>query len=162
VDLQSKTPYPAIGHPTPATDVNYKNNVTHLAEKHCEAHSVYECSSNRYLVRFLHAVAFCPVRDTWIKAIRVGHFATWPGLTEDLVRTHLPKELATLKGHLSQRRKNLRSMTKITDIFNEITDDAPDPASTPTPSNIKTHNVFAALVDVGKIYGDLTVRFTVL
>jgi hypothetical protein len=47
-----------------------------------EAHSVYECSNKRDLVRFLHAAAFSPVPDTWLKAIRAGHFATWPGLTK--------------------------------------------------------------------------------
>jgi hypothetical protein len=56
-----------------------------------EAHSVYECINKWDLVRFLHAAAFSPVPDTWLKAIRAGHFATWPGLTEDLVRKDLPK-----------------------------------------------------------------------
>jgi hypothetical protein len=76
-----------------------------------QAHSVYECTNKRDLVQFLHASAFSPMQETWLKAIRVGHFATWPGLTEDLVRKHLPKEIATVKGHLSQRRKNTRSTT---------------------------------------------------
>jgi hypothetical protein len=34
---------------------------------------------------------------TWIKAIEAGHFTTWPGLTADLVRKHLPKSIATTK-----------------------------------------------------------------
>jgi hypothetical protein len=128
VDLQSKTPHPDLGHPTPAIDGKFHNNAEHLAAKNCEAHSVYECSNERDLVRFLHAAAFIPLPDTWITAIRAGHFATWPGLAEDLVRKHLPKELATVKGYLSQRRKNLRSTTKVTDTFDAITNDSPDPA----------------------------------
>jgi hypothetical protein len=56
-----------------------------------QAHSVYECTKKWDVVRFLHAAAFSPVQDTWLKAIRAGHFATWPGLTEDLVRKHLRK-----------------------------------------------------------------------
>jgi hypothetical protein len=78
-----------------------------------EAHIVYECSNKRDLVRFLHAAAFSPVPDTWLKAIQAENFTTWPGLTDDLVRTFLPKELATVKGHLTQRRKKLRLTTKI-------------------------------------------------
>jgi hypothetical protein len=81
-----------------------KTTTTNLKSK--QAHSVYECTNKRDLVRFLHAAAFSPVQDTWLKAIQAGHFATWPGLTEDLVPKHLPKEIATVKGHLSQRRKN--------------------------------------------------------
>jgi hypothetical protein len=94
-----------------------------------------------------------------LKAIRAGHFATWPGLTEDLVRKHLPKEIATVKGHLSQRRKNLRSTTttinKYAPDVNALDDVAPEAA------HVKTHQVFAAMVDVGKVYGDLTGRFPV-
>jgi hypothetical protein len=56
-----------------------------------EAHIVYECTNKWDLVRFLHAAAFSPVQDTWLKAIRAGHLAIWPGLTEDLVRKHLQK-----------------------------------------------------------------------
>jgi hypothetical protein len=99
------------------------------------------------------------VLDTWLKAIRAGHFATWPGLTEDLVRKHLPKELAKVKGHLSQRQKNLRSTTKT--ISAPVTDSDDSAESDPTPTKIKTHHVFAALVDVGKVYGELTGRFPI-
>jgi hypothetical protein len=118
------------------------------------AHSVYECTNKRDLVRFLHAAAFSPVQDTWLKAIRAGHFATWPGLTEDLVRKHLPKEIATVKGHLSQRRKNMRSTTAT------VAMPAPEAIKlddiTPVETSIKTHQVFSAMVDVGKVYGNLT------
>ena len=47
--------------------------------------------------------------STWTSAITSGFFATWPGLTSALVRKHLPKSLATAKGHLRQDRKNVRS-----------------------------------------------------
>jgi hypothetical protein len=67
-----------------------KTITTNMKSK--QAHSVYECTNKRHLVRFLHAAAFSPVQDTWLKAIRAGHFATWPGLTADLVRKHLPNE----------------------------------------------------------------------
>jgi hypothetical protein len=71
-----------------------------------QAHSVYECTNKRDLVRFLHAAAFSTVQDTWLKAIRAVHFATWPGLTEDIAHKHIPKEIATVKVHLIQRRKD--------------------------------------------------------
>jgi hypothetical protein len=66
-----------------------KTTTTNLKSK--QAHRVYECTNKGDFVRFLHAAAFSPVQDTWLKAIRAGHFATWPGLAEDLVRKHLPK-----------------------------------------------------------------------
>jgi hypothetical protein len=124
-----------------------------------QAHSVYECTNKQDLVRFLHAAAFSSAQDTWLKAILAGHFATWPGLTEDLVRKHLPKEIATVKGHLSQKRKKLRSTTST------VNKHAPDETAlddvTPEAAHVKTHQVFAAMVDVGKVYGDLTGRFLI-
>jgi hypothetical protein len=124
-----------------------------------QAHSVYECTNKRDLMRFLHAAAFSPVQDKWLKAIRAGHFATWPGLNEDLVRKHLPKEIATFKGHLSETRKNMRSTTAT------VSTHAPEAIElddiTPGVANVKTHQVFAAMVDVGKVYGDLTCRFPI-
>jgi hypothetical protein len=99
------------------------------------------------------------VQDMWLKAIRAGHFATWPGLTKYMVRKHLPKEIATVKGHLSQCRKNLRSTT--TTVAMPVTAASEPDDITPTTTNIKTHQVFATLVDVGKVYGDLTGRLPV-
>ena len=37
------------------------------------------------------------------------YFATWPGLKSELVHKHLPKFLATAKGHLKQYRQNIHS-----------------------------------------------------
>jgi hypothetical protein len=112
MDLQGNTPQPPLNLSEPKVTGTHRGGGALKTTKNCEAHSVYECSNNQDLVHFLHASAFIPVPDTWLKAIRSGYFATWPGITEDLVRKHLPKELPTGKGHLSQRRKNLRLMTK--------------------------------------------------
>jgi hypothetical protein len=134
-----------------------KTTTTNLKSE--QAHIVYEYTNQQDLVRFLHAAVFSPVQDTWLKSIRAGHFATWPGLTEDLVRKHLPTEIATLKGHLSQRRKKLRSTTTT------VNKHAPDANAlddvAPKAAHVKTHQVFAAMVDVGKVYGDLTGRFPI-
>ena len=61
------------------------------------------------LVQYLHRCDFSPVVHTWTKDIDSGYFATWPSLTSKLVRKHLPKSLATAKGHLKQDQKNIRS-----------------------------------------------------
>ena len=42
------------------------------------------------LVQYLYRCAFSPVVHTWTKAINAGYFATWPGLTSELVHKHLP------------------------------------------------------------------------
>jgi hypothetical protein len=63
-------------------------------------------------IAFLHAAAGYPVLSTWIRAIRQGFYATWPGLTPAAVKRHLPKSIITDMGHMNQQRKNQRS-TKV-------------------------------------------------
>jgi hypothetical protein len=43
------------------------------------------------------------------KAIHAGFFTTWPELTADRVNKYLVTPAATIKGHLAQQRKNIRS-----------------------------------------------------
>ena len=76
---------------------------------HPFACSAYEMKNKADLVQYLHRCAFSPVVHTWTKAIDVGYFATWTGLTSELVREHLPKSIATAKGNLKQDRQNIRS-----------------------------------------------------
>ena len=103
----------------------------------------------RDLVTYLHRACFSPVTRTWTKAIDAGFFSTWPGLTSDLVRKHLPKSLATAKGHLKQDRKNVRS-TKSTTM---------DPSPTLNPVG-RTHCAFAKTINLsGTVYSDQTGRF---
>ena len=45
------------------------------------AYSAYDLSSMEALVRYFHAAAGFPVRTTWLKAIKVGNYRTWPVLT---------------------------------------------------------------------------------
>jgi len=61
-------------------------------------------------IKFLHAACFSPCISSWCKAIDNGFFKTWPGLTSKRVRQFMKiNPTATVKGHLTQERKNLRS-----------------------------------------------------
>ena len=51
------------------------------------------------IAMYYHQAAFSPVPTTFISAINKGNFSTWPGLTAELISKHLPKSLATAKGH---------------------------------------------------------------
>jgi hypothetical protein len=76
------------------------------------AHNTYASTTKADHVKFLHAACGSPVPSTWLQAIEDGHFTSWPGLTTDFVRKHLPMSPATVKGHLHQQRQNVRS-TKV-------------------------------------------------
>ena len=125
-----------------------------LSDAH-QAHSAYHNTSQIDHIAFLHAACGYPVPSTWIKAIDHGHFATWPGLTADLVRKHLPKSPITVLGHLHQQRQNIRS-----------TQPPPEPeldSNPPSdPGNSRTHLVFSAVADLRtEIATDLTGLFPI-
>jgi hypothetical protein len=79
------------------------------APRHQEINDIYAYINNRDLVHYMHAAPFIPVPSTWIKAITNGHFATWLGVTKELVALFLPKSISPVKGHMNQIRKYVRT-----------------------------------------------------
>jgi hypothetical protein len=73
------------------------------------AFSAYDLPSVEALVRYFHAAAGFPVRDTWLKAIKAGNYKSWPGLTLQNATRYCPVPVKTLKGHMVQMRQNVRS-----------------------------------------------------
>ena len=57
------------------------------------------------LIQFLYGAAGWPVLSTLIKAIKNGHFATWPGLTVKRVRKYAANHILTAKGHMHLKRQ---------------------------------------------------------
>jgi hypothetical protein len=126
-----------------------------------------ESSTLAEQIQFLHAACFSPTPSTWIQAINKGHFASWPGLTADAVRKHLPKSMATAQGHLDQVRRNQQSTKPLTPASAEP---RPDPvlgadlqATPPVTDGEHTHELYAAILtipsDTGQIYTDQCGRF---
>ena len=64
------------------------------------------------MIAYYHAAAGFPCAKTWCWAIDRGFFISWPGLTADAVRRHLPKSAITDAGHLDQARQGRRSTTR--------------------------------------------------
>jgi hypothetical protein len=122
--------------------------------KYLQCNHAHDNSNQKYLINYLHAACFSPVKSTWITAIKNGHFTSWPGLTEHAVEKHLSKSTSTTKVHLNQQRQHARS-TKFKDpkAIMEETD---------LDQGINTQYVYAATIDAGKIYTDQTGRFPVV
>ena len=93
--------------------------------------------------------------STLLRAIRLNYFTTWPGMTTSLISKHLPKSVASSKGHLDQEKTNLQS-TKIEDL---------DVEEIPTQerNNIRTNNIMCTMVStkkfLSKSYSDQTGKF---
>jgi hypothetical protein len=98
--------------------------------------------SKTNLVQYLYGCLGSPVVSTWKLAIANGNFITWPGIDTFSIDAHLPKNIASAKGHMDQERRNLQS-TRIklaTDTIEIENDDDDDDAFFPiadTP-NVKT------------------------
>ena len=146
----------------PSSLSNFKScSARHAPVTSILANNAFAMSTKPDLAMYYHRAAFCPVPSTFIKAINNGAFASWPGLTAELISKHLPKSLATAKGHLKLARKNVRS-----------TNSPPLPAplqltqqqaDTPTLPASKTKTAFFKILEPKDlIASDLTGRFPVM
>ena len=58
------------------------NNITNVHQ----ANATLPTSNLREHIKYLHQRAFSPTMRTWIKAVKKGHFKTWPGITIDAIQ----------------------------------------------------------------------------
>ena len=70
---------------------------------------IHKKKTHLELAQYLHAACYSPVKSTFQRAIKNGHFAAWPGLTVDIIQNHLPRSVATVQGHLHQERQGLQT-----------------------------------------------------
>jgi hypothetical protein len=113
----------------------------------------HDNNHQQYLINYLHAACFSPVKSTWIKE-KNGFFSSWTRLNEHTVEKYLSKYTSTAKRHLNQQRKNART-TKIKDA--QLLDSEND-----QDHGTKTQFVYAATIDAGQIYTDQTGRLSVV
>eukprot|EP00804_Cyclotella_cryptica_P016130 CCRYP_004246-RA/>CCRYP_004246-RA protein AED:0.35 eAED:0.35 QI:0/0/0/0.75/1/1/4/0/1339 len=104
------------------------------------------------LVHYLHAAAGFPVKSTWLAAIKAGNYASWPGLTYANASRHCPDSSETIKGHLTQTRKGIRS-----------TKPKPPPVPSPStlPSPTPSHELHIVTEPISKLYTDDMGRFPI-
>jgi len=118
------------------------------------AYSAYDLPSVEALVRYLHAAAGFPVKSTWLKAIKAGNFASWPGLTFENASKYCPTAEETILGHLVQTRQGLRSTKP----------KPPQPQSEAVPhaeAPTKSSEIHFKIEHISKLYTDDTGRFPV-
>ena len=118
------------------------------------ANSIKITGTRKQLALFYHRAAFSPVKSTFLKAIQNGAFKSWPGLTTDLIKKHLPDQPATALGHMKLIKQGI-ALTK-----NHTNNNNPDDI---TDKDKRTNMVFAITTDLDDlsdtIYTDLCGRF---
>ncbi len=129
-----------------------------ISTSHCKteaAASAYNLPSISQTIRYLHAAAGFPAKDTWIKAINNGNYKTWPGITAKLVSKHFPESVETQKGHMKKQRQNVRS-TKEKVIISAASDNEELTRAT------SKQNIMVKVINAdATVYTDQTGRFPV-
>ena len=140
-------------------------NRLQIAQPHQHANSAYQTSSQAELAMYYHQCLCSPTVSTLIKAIRNEQLKSWPGLTIELIKKHLPPASATARGHMVRTRQGTNSTRNVRQ---EIIDARTEADSINPPEQVCTAIdnemfVFAALADANAdtIYTDLTGRFPV-
>jgi hypothetical protein len=77
-----------------------------------KANAIFDLPNNRQTLQYLHALARFPVKETFLVAVWVGNYATWPGLMTTLITKHFPDSDEMHKEHMKGQRKGVRS-TKV-------------------------------------------------
>ena len=62
----------------------------------------------------MHAAAGFPVKETWIRSVRAGNYATWPGMSVKSIIKYCPDDAEeTLKGHMGGQTQGFWSPREI-------------------------------------------------
>ena len=119
------------------------------------AANVYSLPSMPQTIRYLHAAAGFPTKDSWIKAIKNGNYATWPGITAEAVNRHFPESIETQKGHMKKQRQNVRS-TKQKLIVDETSEESE------LTRTITKQNILVKVINASEtVFTDQTGRFPI-
>ena len=93
--------------------INMTAPLKSMTEQHIpdtfRSNHVYEAKSKQELTLFYHAACFSPTKRTFVDAIKRNDFASWPGLTVEIVNKHLPRTEETIKGHIRKHYKGTQS-----------------------------------------------------
>ena len=107
------------------------------------------------LADYLHACLFSPYPSTLQEAIQKNFLITWPGIDKINFNKYAANKIPTIKGHMIQERKNLRS----TKIQSPNTEDDSDYFPKKESSTKLLFSKLLPYTPKELAYGDLTGRF---
>ena len=62
----------------------------------------------------MHAASGFPVKSTWLRAIKIGNFEMWKGLTYSNASKYCPQAVETMKVHMFQSYQGVQPTKKNT------------------------------------------------
>ena len=87
---------------------------------HHQVNSAYNQRTKAKLILYQHAVLSVPPVATLIMAINNKWLTSFPGMTVNNARRHLPKSIQTSMTHLAMIRKNVRSTKETEPTVDEL------------------------------------------
>jgi hypothetical protein len=73
------------------------------ARQNSAANNVYSLRNTGALVNYMHNAMFIFTKSDLNHAVKKGHLATWPGLTEDAINKYFKLTPAAAMGHMNQK-----------------------------------------------------------
>jgi hypothetical protein len=114
--------------------------------------------TTKNIIAFFHAAMFSPTIDTLYKALHLGYITGIPGVSAKALRKYPPFSAATIKGHLDQTRKNIRS-TKTDQPETETVEEHFPIQLTTTEAQTTSYCYTTIYEPTGKVYSDQTGNF---
>jgi hypothetical protein len=115
------------------------------------ANAIFDLPPNRQTVLYYHTAVGFPLKETFLDAVQAGNYATWPGLTTQLISKHFFDSNETQKGHMKGQRQGLQSTKQkaLDYIMAKEKNIKIKPGTENTPqSHIKHHdNMFIKIMD---------------
>ena len=113
------------------------------------ANVIFDLPSTRQSFLWYHAAAGFPPKETFLKAVRRGNYATWPKLTTRLIHKYFPDSDETQQGHMKRQCQGVGSTKQQTD-EEQLT----------TPTTKKMHDVYVKIHNASEtMHTDQTGRF---
>ena len=135
-----------------------------IKESILNANGVIRAKTTRSdLAKYHYESLGSPAPSTLLPAIKNGFLKTFPGLTEELIKKHLPKSIESSLGHLNQSKQGTQSTLPKTVTFDDIKIEEDDFILPKGPG--KTNEIMAAVHDIthrdGAAFGDLAGQYPI-
>ena len=126
-----------------------------------EANAIFDLPNSRQTLKYFHAAAGYPTKESFLEAVRAGNYATWPGLTTTLIAKHFPDSDETQKGHMKGQRKGVRSTKVKQTVEIKIEPGTEETTHHHIPAK-KMNDIFVTLYELSdEIHTDQTGKFPV-
>ena len=120
------------------------------------AFSAYDLPNIEALVRYVHAASGFQVKHTWIREIKKGNFASWPGMTYSNAEKYCPQAVETIKGNMQGVQSTKKKTHQSRGIKKEPSKSTPEKEyeREDIPPPLKTKGLHICDQPTSKIYTD--------